>query len=237
MKKILITNDDGIFSDGLIRLVRAAAAHGEVWIVAPDAQRSAASHSITLHQHIDVIPYDFPVEGVHAFSCTAQPADCIRVGVLSIMPEKPDVVLSGINFGYNVAGDIQYSATAGAAFEAVYQGCAAIAFSEGFACHETTDAYLEQILAELIDRPYERGKIWNVNFPDCPLKDCKGILRERRVSGAGYFRDGYKLQEKLPGGGVRLMVQGSRGEAPEPGTDYEAIESGYVSVGQARNIS
>ncbi|MCR4760978.1 MAG: 5'/3'-nucleotidase SurE, partial [Oscillospiraceae bacterium] len=98
MRSILLTNDDGIAADGLIRLARAAAGFGEIWVVAPDSQRSAASHSISLHSPIDVFPHDFPVEGVHAFSCTGTPGDCVRVGSLNMMPHRPDVVLSGINF-------------------------------------------------------------------------------------------------------------------------------------------
>ena len=111
MKKILITNDDGIRADGIIRLARAAMKYGEVWVVAPEDQRSAASHSISLRDPVDVYPHDFPVAGVRAFSCSGTPADCVRVGCLSVMPEKPDAVLSGINFGYNAASDIQLSAS------------------------------------------------------------------------------------------------------------------------------
>ena len=104
MKQILITNDDGIFADGLVRLASIAKEFGDVWVVAPDGQRSAASHRITLHQPVDVNPaVDFPVEGVHAFSCSGTPADCVRVGSLYVMKKKPDLVLSGINYGYNVA--------------------------------------------------------------------------------------------------------------------------------------
>ena len=72
MQRILITNDDGIAADGLIRLAEAAREFGEVWVVAPDSQRSAASHSITLHSHIDVFPHSFPVSGVQAFSCNGR---------------------------------------------------------------------------------------------------------------------------------------------------------------------
>ena len=102
-RRILITNDDGIDSGGIARLAKAAKDFGEVWVVAPQHQRSAASHCITLREPIDVYPHDFAVEGVHAYSCSGTPADCVRVGGLSVMPVRPDVVLSGINFGYNVA--------------------------------------------------------------------------------------------------------------------------------------
>lgn len=235
--KILITNDDGIKAYGLKRLAKAALAFGEVWIVAPESQRSAASHSITLHAPIDIFPVDYPVKGVHAYKCSGTPADCVRVGSLNIMPCKPDIVLSGINKGYNTASDIQYSATAGAAFEAVFQGCKGIALSEGFGdCVDVSDKYLPEILAELIDKPFEPGRIWNVNFPDCTLDVCKGILRERSVSKGMFYRDTYDVTEELPEGGLRLMVHGNYNEDAEAGTDFAAVVEGYVSVGQVNNI-
>ena len=182
-KRILITNDDGIEADGIIRLAETAKEFGDVWIVAPEKQCSAASHSITLRHSIEVHPHDFPVDKVHAFVCTGTPGDCVRVGSLNVMPERPDVVLSGINYGYNVATDIQYSATAGAAFEAEFQGYLAIALSEGACeCHEVTDRYLREVLDELLDEDYIPGQIINVNFPGCLLTECKGILRDRKVS-------------------------------------------------------
>ena len=235
-KIILITNDDGIEADGLVRLARAAVNLGEVWIVAPDGQRSAAAHSISLQSPIDIYPVSFPVEDVQAFSCSGTPADCVRVGSISVMPYKPDVVLSGINFGYNTASDIQYSATAGGAFEAAFQGYRAIAVSEGIHGHEVTDRYLEEILDELIDRDPGEGKIFNVNFPECPLAQCGGILRNRTVSKSTLYVDGYKLMEKLPHGGMRFMVDGKYQEVAEEGTDLRAVLDGYVSIGVVSNI-
>ena len=168
MKKILITNDDGIDSDGLIRLAKAAVDFGEVWVVAPDGQRSAMSHSITLRNSMEAWECDFPVPGVHAYACDGKPADCVRIGALNIVPGKPDHVFSGINYGYNAATDLQYSATAGAAFEAAFQGIHTIAFSEE-ACeiHEVTDRYLKEIMAELLESPLGANQIWHVNFPGC----------------------------------------------------------------------
>lgn len=171
MQKILITNDDGIQSDGIIRLARAAKKYGKVWVVAPDGQRSAMSHRITLRETIEFFPVDFPVEGVHAYASTGTPADCVRFGILNIVKEKPDYVFSGINYGYNSGTDIQYSATVGSALEAACAGVHAIAFSEGASeCHEVTDAYLEQMLKELMEQPLAHNQIWNVNFPQCELE-------------------------------------------------------------------
>ena len=237
MGRILITNDDGIGSEGLRRLAAAAAALGEVWVVAPAGERSAASHSITLHAALDVYPCDFPVPRVRAFTCSGMPADCVRVGALSIMPGKPDAVLSGINYGYNLATDVQYSATVGAAMEAAFQGFRAIALSEAASPrHETADRYLVELLAELMDRPLGYGQIFNVNFPGCALADCRGVLRDRKVSRQVMYRDRYNVLEELPGGGTRLKVEGQYCEDPEPGTDFRAVVDGYVSVGVLNNI-
>ena len=237
MRKILITNDDGIGADGLIRLARAAVEFGEVWVVAPDSQRSAMSHSVTLRHSVEAWKVDFPVPGVHAFACDGKPADCVRIGALNIVPGKPDHVFSGINYGYNAASDLQYSATAGAAFEAAFQKIHTIAFSEE-ACeiHEVTDRYLKEIMAELLDKPLGTNQIWNVNFPGCRLAECKGILREREVSTDAYYVDRYN-ETAVSEGRISYMVEGIRNYDALEGTDLKAIFDGYVSIGIATNIS
>ncbi len=236
-ERILITNDDGIASAGLIRLAEGAKELGEVWVVAPGDQRSAVSHSITLRSHIDVSPADFPLPFVKAYKCSGTPADCVRVGMLNILPEKPSIVLSGINYGYNVASDVQYSATVGAALEASFQGAVGIALSED-ACdiHDAEDSFLEEILSRLVKMPLPRGAIWNVNFPGCRKEDCKGILWDRKVSKGMIYRDTYDVLDRLPDGGVRLMVRGHYNEEAEEGTDFRAVLDGYTSVGMVKNV-
>lgn len=237
MKRILITNDDGILADGLVRLARTARSFGEVWVVAPDRQKSAAAHSITLHDSVDVYPCDFPADGVHAFSCSGTPGDCIRIGSLAILPSKPDLVLSGINYGYNVGSDIQYSATVGAALEGAFQGIPSIALSEdASSCHEATDAYLYAVLEELADRELDASRIWNVNFPGCTLPECRGILRDRAVSGRVVYEDRYLVTERLPDGGKRYMVDGKYQAEAEEGSDFQAVLDHFVSIGTVTNI-
>lgn len=237
MRKILITNDDGIDSAGLARLSKAAMQFGEVWIVAPDSQRSAMSHSITLRHSVEAWKVDFPVPGVHAYACNGKPADCVRIGALNIVPGKPDHVFSGINYGYNVASDLQYSATAGAAFEAAFQRIHTIAFSED-ACedHEVTDKYLNDIMAELLNKPLAVNQIWNVNFPGCRLEECKGILRDRVVSTDVFYEDRY-IETRVSEEKISYMVEGIRNYNASEGTDLRAILDHYVSVGIATNIS
>lgn len=237
-KRILITNDDGVGSEGIIRLAECAVEFGEVWVVAPKDQCSAASHSITLKHSLEVHPLDFPVSKAKAFYCTGTPGDCVRVGSLNVMSERPDIVLSGINYGYNMATDIQYSATAGAAFEAEFQGYTAAALSEGAcALHEVTDRYLKEILSELMEEEYVPGQIINVNFPGCHLSECKGILKNRSVSRQAYYRDHYNLIRNLKDGGMELMVEGMHEPVIEEGTDYAAILNNYISIGRVSNIS
>lgn len=236
-RNILITNDDGISSDGLYRLAKTACKFGKVWIVAPDGERSAMSHSITLRSFIDVFPVQYEIDNVKAFKCSGTPADCVRVGVLNILPQKPDVILSGINFGYNSASDIQYSATVGAALEGNFQGIHSIALSEGACeCHEVTDKYLEEILSLLIKKPFIPGEIWNVNFPSCKIENCKGFLWDRKVSPRGFYKDEY-TQETLENGVIRLKVNGIYSEDADPDTDFRAIVDNYISIGMVNNLN
>lgn len=239
MRRILITNDDGIEAAGIIRLAKAALKLGEVWVVAPSDQRSAVSHAITLRETIEVKPHDFPVEGVKAYSCSGTPADCVRVGILAVMPKKPDVVLSGINNGYNVASDIQYSGTAAAAFEAAFQKCRGIALSEQVnACHDITDRYLEEVLAEYIDKDLglDRNSIVNINFPGGKVSEYKGIKVGPKVAGDSFFRDGYDKLEEKEDGTIVYKVNGVYNEDAETDTDFRAVVDKYISVGIVKNI-
>ncbi len=236
-RKILITNDDGIRADGIIRLVKAAKEFGDVLVIAPESERSAASHSIILRKPVDIIPYDFGIEGVRAYSCSGTPGDCVRIATIYLEPGNIDVVMSGINYGYNVSADIQYSATVGAACEGEYHGCLSMAFSEGNGgCHEVTDRYLKEIMAELLEKEYRPGYIYNVNFPGCRLDECKGVLRDRTVSRTSFFTDRYKVVENLPDGGLRLTVDGIYNPQPEENTDYGAMVDNYVSIGLVKNL-
>ncbi|MCQ2524928.1 MAG: 5'/3'-nucleotidase SurE [Lachnospiraceae bacterium] len=238
MRKILITNDDGIDAHGIKDLARAALKYGDVWVIAPDGQRSAASHSITLRESMYVYEdKDFGVEGVKAFKTTASPADCVRFGIRNFVKDV-DVVFSGINNGYNIGSDIQYSATVGAAMEAATSKIRAIAFSQSFdgdGYQEVTDKYLDQIIGELIDAPLEDNQIWNVNFPNVRLSDFKGILRDRSVARNSFYIDSYK-EEKLEDGGLKLTVWGDRNELTSEGTDFKALLDGYISIGRVNNL-
>lgn len=237
MSKIMLTNDDGIFTDGMERLARAASKLGEVWIVAPDSERSGKSHAASFHNSIEAWEVDYPVPGVRAFASTGTPADCVRIGLLNIIPGSAEFVFSGINYGFNLATDLQYSATVGAAFEAAFQKKHVIAFSEDASpVHEVTDRYLEEIMIELMEKPLEADQIWNVNFPSCTLSECRGILRDRKTFLGEFYKDRYN-ETPLENGRISYMVEGIRSWEGEEGTDLKAILDNYVSIGRANNIS
>ncbi len=235
-RRILIMNDDGVKAPGIIRLAAAARAYGEVWVVAPEAQRSAASHSITLHDTIDVHEVKFPVEGVRAFAISGTPADCGRLGILHLLPEKPDLVFTGINDGYNAGTDAQYSGTLGAAFEGVFWGIKSIAFSEGKEAAELTDLYLDQMMKEAIETEVPEGCVLSINFPNCRPEECKGILRNRTLAKYSFYDDHY-YPSPLPDGGIRYTVKGIFQEHEEEGTDLDALIKGYITVGIVRNLT
>lgn len=237
MRKILVANDDGITSEGIVRLAELARKFGEVWVVAPQKQFSAMSHAATFWEPLDVWPVDFPVEGVHAYATSGTPSDCVCVAVNAVMPEKPDVVFCGINRGFNIASDIQYSATCGAAFEAASHRVHTIAFSEHHnAPHDVTDKYIEQIAAELIDAPLGINEIWNVNFPGCTVEECRGIKYDCKVSQDDFYAGGYNIIAK-DGDRVSYQIDFARNWTASEGTDLGAIIDNYVSVGKVKNYS
>lgn len=237
MRKILITNDDGIDSDGIRRLAETAVKIGEVWVVAPCRQHSAMSHSATFWTPIDVWPVDFPVEGVHAFATSGTPSDCVCVALNAVLPFRPDNVFCGINEGYNIASSIQYSGTCGAAFEAANQGCHTIAFSEYHeGTHEVTGKYIEEIASVLIDKPLGKNEIWNINFPGCTLEECRGVKYDCSVSQDQFFSGGYNVVKK-DGSKITYMIDYVPSWDAEEGTDLRAVIDNYVAVGKVRNYS
>ncbi|MCQ2502376.1 MAG: 5'/3'-nucleotidase SurE [Saccharofermentans sp.] len=237
MRKILVSNDDGITADGIARLASVAKRFGEVWVVSPDRQYSAMSHAAMFWDPLTVTECDFPIEGVHAFSASGTPSDCVYLGINAIVPGGPDVVFCGINQGINVGKDVQYSGTIGAAMEAASRSILTIAVSEDDCRnHGITDRYLEQLIGELIDEPLKKNEIWNINFPSGSSEEGKGVLYDRTLSSDDVYAGGCRVISQ--DGNTTVYKCGSERGCNEPeGTDYGAIVSGYVSVGKVRNYS
>jgi len=224
---IMVTNDDGIHAAGIRALAEAMAELGTVTVIAPDRERSAASHSLTLHSPLRVFELR---KGWYAVDGT--PTDCVNMGIHNMLPIAPDLVVSGINHGANLGDDITYSGTVAAAMEANLMGIPAIAFSLAtFAnSHHFSDAarIAVQVARQLITNGLFLDTFLNVNIPDFPY-DCilpPLITRQGKRSFNG------KIIDKTDPRGRKYFWLGS--EEPqhydEPGTDFHAIKRQHVSV-------
>ena len=168
--RICITNDDGIHGEGLLVLANWAKKLGDVTIFAPKFQQSGKSHSIEIHQPFEVRQVEHP-SGVRAFTVDSTPADCVRVALLA-MKESFDLILSGVNCGYNLGREIIYSGTVGAALEASVHGVKAIALSTGFDTFEGAAAHLDTVWDYITRHQLlNKAQVLNVNraVPSSPI--------------------------------------------------------------------
>ncbi|MBQ8554404.1 MAG: 5'/3'-nucleotidase SurE [Clostridia bacterium] len=162
--RICITNDDGIWGEGLSILVNWAKRLGEVVIYAPKVEQSAKSHAIEIHKSFEMKEVAHPT-GVKAYAVDSTPADCVRLAILG-NHEQFDLVFSGINKGLNIGRDIIYSGTVSAAFEAAALGVKAIALSTDFFTFETAEQYLDTVWDFITGHELlSKGDVWNVNIP------------------------------------------------------------------------
>lgn len=227
--RILLTNDDGVEAPGLAALAEALRPDHEVWIVAPSSERSAQSHSLTMHK-----PLRLHGKGERRYSVTGTPADCVYLGlhhVLAAMP--PDVVVSGVNAGTNLGNDVHYSGTVAGAREACLQGFPAVAVSlertESKAPHwATAGAVARRVVAGLAARPLPKGVLLNVNVPDVPETTLRG-LRPCRLGERFYAT---RVDARLDPRGVPYFWLGGAhshfGEDPE--TDGPLLSAGWATV-------
>lgn len=186
--KILITNDDGINAPGIKLLANWAKKLGEVTVVAPKVEQSAMSHAIDFMHQQEIKKVDF-LEGVTAYSMSSTPADCVRFGTLAL-PDKFDLVLSGINYGVNVGQDIVYSGTVAAVFEAARMGVKGIAFSTFPHSQKEAAQYFDMAYDFIVSNNlFEDTLIYNVNIPD-EVEDIRITYQ-----GSHYFSDGFVHDE------------------------------------------
>ena len=238
---ILIVNDDSIHAPGIRVLARAAAEFGKVWVAAPAEQCSALSQKLTLRELISLETVtDFPAPVEAAWAIGGTPVDCVKVALDRLLEEKPDVVLSGINNGYNAGQDIAYSGTLGAAFEAERHHIPAIAFSA------PSDNYLEamaphlgSLLAELLAAKPEPGAVWNVNFPAVKEnRPLRGILRNRMVAPVSMYQENYVTVRQEDGKTwLECLGYPTPDEMIPAGSDAAAVRAGYISIGQVTCLS
>lgn len=183
LMRVLLTNDDGIYAQGLWAIYNRLAGTHHVDVIAPDRERSAIGHAITLHQPLRATRISLN-GGFSGYAVNGTPADCIKLGFSEILSEKPDVVIAGANAGANVGANLNYSGTVAAAKEAALGGMIGIAVSiEGPEVDYYDDA--ASFIAELCETVYERGlpfgTFLNVNLPNRPLKEIAGVRISRQA--------------------------------------------------------
>lgn len=229
---ILLTNDDGYTSDGLMALRAALAEVGEVTVVAPDRNWSAAGHYRKLFDPLRAWEGSLP-DGSPALICDGTPADCVALAVMGLLPRKPDLVVSGINLGANLGTDLLYSGTVAAAMEGIVFGIPGIAvsqlsFKSGPWDFRAAQAAVKRVVGLVAERGLPNGILLNLNVPDRPAEEVHG-LRVARL-GRRTYRDELVVRND-PRGQPYYWIDGSEPEDhPEDGTDIAVVGAGYASL-------
>lgn len=224
--KFLVTNDDGVGSPALAALKRELSAFGRVTIVAPDRNQSATSHSLTLHRPLRIHP-----QGEDAYSVDGTPTDCVLIAFHGLLVERPDFIVSGINHGPNMGEDVFYSGTVAAAIEGAMQGVPAIAAS--LVTRQATDftdaaAVVGNLVRQILARGLPERLLLNVNLPFRPRAELRG-LRLTRLGNRTY--EDTLVHKVDPRGRDYYWIGGEDAIwRPEEGTDFHAVDQGFVSV-------
>jgi 5'-nucleotidase len=230
--RILLTNDDGIHAEGLAVLERIARTiSDDVWIVAPETDQSGLAHSLTLSE-----PLRLRKLSDKHFALRGTPTDCVIMGIREVMGGKPDLVLSGVNNGANMADDVTYSGTIAGAIEGTLQGVRSFSLSqaanyklgERLVPWEVTELYAPKLLGQLIDVDLPPGTFINLNFPNCAPADVQGIA----VTAQGKLDFGINVEKRSDGRGYPyywLKFDERRGDFRE-GTDIFALKHNKISV-------
>lgn len=224
--RILISNDDGYMAIGIRTLAEAMSDLGEITIVAPDRNRSGASNSLTLENPLRVNRLE---NGVYRVEGT--PTDCVHLAITGLLDHEPDMVISGINAGSNLGDDVLYSGTVAAAMEGRFLGLPAIAISltGNTGTHFETAAWVaKKIIMHLQKSSLPADTILNVNVPDLPIDEIIGFESTR----LGHRHKAAPLIKETDPRGREMYWIGPAGEEEDagPGTDFDAIRRGAVSV-------
>ncbi|MBS1114707.1 MAG: surE [Nitrospirae bacterium] len=226
MAVILVTNDDGVHSPGIIALYKTMKNLGNAYIVAPDRERSAAGHSLTMHR-----PLRAEEIRERVFSVNGTPTDCVTLGINKLLPEKPDLIVSGINKGANLGDDITYSGTVAAAIEGTIFGIPSVAFSliaDKHYHYETGSFFAEKIAEHVLGHSLPYDTLLNVNIPNIRREEIQGIRLTRQ--GKRIYEG--SIQEMLnPWGEKHFWIGGGKiyWEHGED-TDMEAVLRNFVSI-------
>lgn len=230
--RILLTNDDGIHAEGLADLAQAMKKYGEVKVVAPDRERSACGHAMTLRDPLRAtkVPYG----SCEAWHVNGLPVDCVNIGLRVAFPDGCDLIVSGINHGPNLGFDITYSGTVGGAMEGAINGIRSLALSMFTVAHEaplhfeTASDWIERELGKWLEVELPRRTFLNINIPSIAIPELGETVVTRM--GGRVYEDRVEPRTDPWGrtyywqGGVVVM------KPDDPGSDVEAVSLGKVSV-------
>jgi len=230
--RILITNDDGIHAPGLEVLERIAAGlSDDVWTIAPEMDQSGLAHSLSLND-----PLRLREISERKFALRGTPTDCVIMAVRRVLGGTPDLVLSGVNTGQNVADDVTYSGTVAGAIEGTLLGAPAIALSQAYTFErghrevpwETAETHAPDIIRKLIAFGFPQGILYNINFPNRHADAVEGLM----ITGQGRLTHGLHIDERVDGRGNQYFWLAYRRAHPDivPGTDLDALQKGAISV-------
>ena len=225
--KILVTNDDGIHSEGITILARALQEIGDVFVVAPDRERTAVAHSITLHRPLRV-------EKIrkNAYAVDGTPADCVHLGLNFFLPERPHLVVSGINKGGNLGDDVTYSGTVSAAFEGTLLGIPSFAISlvsrSHFKFHPAA-RFAVRLARQVAKKGLPGNTLLNVNVPNVTEKEIKSYKITRQGK---WTHDGGGVVEKVDPRGRKYywIGEGPLSFDQKGDTDFKAVSDSYISI-------
>lgn len=231
--RILITNDDGVHAPGLVACEKIARAiSDDVWIVAPETDQSGVSHSLSLND-----PLRLREVGERHFAVKGTPTDCVIMGVRHIMPDKPDLVISGVNRGRNVAEDVLYSGTVAGAKEATVLGIPSFALSQAYAFStkhlpnwQTGIAHGPALIEKILKEGLPKDVMVNINFPDCLPEEVEGVAVSTQGKRDAEF---LKIDARHDGRGNPYywiaIARGTKPAAPQ-GSDLAALDNRKISV-------
>lgn len=231
---ILVTNDDGVDTNGLLVLAQEMRKLGTVTVLAPDRNWSASGHVKTLHRPIRVKKVKLK-DGSEALASDGAPSDCVALALLGLLPEPVDLVVSGINPFANLGNDVTYSGTVTAAMEASLGGIPGIAVSlhtpedhQGRRDYQPAAHFARIVAAKVIKQGLPKHHLLSINVPPLPLEEIKGIQTTRQ--GIRVYRDEL-ISRKDPRGIPYYWIGGDVPTSiPEEGSDYGALDAGYVSL-------
>ncbi len=229
--RILITNDDGIHAEGIAVLERIARTlSDDIWVIAPETDQSGLAHSLTLSEPLRLRKIDD-----RHYALRGTPTDCVIMGVREVLPEPPDLILSGVNSGQNVADDVTYSGTVAGAMEGTLLGIRSIAVSQAYNWDngrvvpwEVCEKLAPDLFKKLVTLDLPEGVFLNVNFPNCPIDQVEGV----RVTAQGKLTHGLTIEERADGRGFPYywLRFGRGAQTPAADSDVQALHDHHISV-------